>query len=106
GWLGVSIALGVFHFFLPFLILLSRGFKRNIGALIKVAVFLLLMCWVDLYWLAAPTFDHHLSFHWLDLSTLVAIGGVWFSLFIGQLGNRPLLPINDPYLEEAIRQHD
>jgi len=106
GWLGVSIALGVFHFFLPFLILLSRGFKRNIGALIQVAVFLLIMRWVDLYWLAAPTFHHHLALHWLDLTTLLAIGGIWFSLFLGQLGNRSLLPVNDPYLDEAIRRHD
>ena len=102
GWQGISIALGLFHFLVPFLILLSRGFKRNIGVLARVALFLLIMRWIDLFWLAAPTFHHHLSFHWLDLSTLVAIGGVWSALFIGQLQRRSLIPINDPYLEEAL----
>jgi hypothetical protein len=60
------------------------------------------MRWIDLFWLAAPTFHHHLSIHWLDLATLIAIGGAWFALFVGQLQRRPLLPINDPYLEEAM----
>jgi hypothetical protein len=102
GWLGVSIALGLFHFLLPFLILLSRGFKRNIRTLTTVAVFMLVMGWIDLYWLAAPTFHHHFSIHWLDFTTLVAVGGAWLALFIGQLQQRPLLPINDPYLDEAL----
>ena len=102
-WQYVSIALGLFHFLLPFLILLSRGFKRRIGSLIKVAVFLLIMRWIDLFWLAAPTFHHHLSLHWLDLTTLAAVGGAWLALFIGNLQKRPLIPVNDPYLEEALR---
>ena len=105
GWQYISIALGLFHFLLPFLILLSRGFKRNIGTLVKVAAFLLLMRWLDLYWLAAPTFHHHLAFHWLDLATLAGVGGIWLATFIGHLGRRPLIPFNDPYLEEAIA-HD
>ncbi len=102
-WKYVSILLALFHFLLPFLLLLSRDLKRNAKLLSKVAVLVLFMRWVDLYWLAAPSFGHEgLSFHWLDLATVVGIGGIWFALFVGQLRSRPLLPINDPYLEEAL----
>jgi uncharacterized membrane protein len=61
------------------------------------------MRWFDVYWLAAPSFEHgHLSFHWLDLTTLVGLGGIWLALFIGQLKTRSLVPVNDPYLAEAL----
>ena len=102
-WLWVSIVLGLFHFLLPFLLLLSRDLKRNAKLLSRVAVLVLVMRFVDLYWLAAPSFGHEgLAFHWLDLTTVLGVGGVWFALFIGQLKRRPLLPIRDPFLEEAL----
>ncbi len=102
GWKWVSIALILFNFLLPFLLLLSRDLKRNARALAVVAVLVLLMRWVDFYWLSAPTFHHHLAPHWLDLATLVGIGGVWTAVFCTELRKYPLLPIHDPYLEEAL----
>lgn len=103
GWKWVSILLVLFHFLLPFLLLLSRDLKRNARTLGKVALLLLAMRWFDVYWLAAPSFEHgHLSFHWLDLTTLVGLGGIWLALFIGQLKSRSLVPVNDPYLAEAL----
>jgi hypothetical protein len=102
-WKYVSILLALFHFFLPFVLLLSRDLKRDAKRLSRVAILVLCMRFVDLYWLAAPSFGHEgLSFHWLDLATVLAVGGVWFALFTGQLRRRPLLPINDPLLEEAL----
>jgi hypothetical protein len=102
GWKWVSIALILFNFMLPFLLLLSRDLKRNARLLAAVACFVLVMRWVDFYWLAAPTFDHHLALHWLDLATMAAIGGIWVAIFSSQLQKRALIPINDPYLEEAL----
>jgi hypothetical protein len=103
GWKWISILLVLFHFLLPFLLLLSRDLKRNAQTLTRVAVLLLVMRWFDIYWLAAPSWQHgHLSFHWLDLATLVGVGGIWFGLFIGQLKTRPLVPVNDPYLVEIL----
>jgi hypothetical protein len=53
--------------------------------------------------LAAPSFGHEgLAFHWLDVTTVIGIGGIWFALFTAQLKRRPLLPIRDPFLEEAL----
>jgi hypothetical protein len=102
GWKWVSIALVLFNFLLPFLLLLSRDLKRNARLLASVSILVLVMRWVDLYWLAAPTFHHDLAPHWLDLATMAGIGGIWMALFASHLSKRPLLPINDPYLEEAL----
>lgn len=102
GWKWVSIALILFNFFLPFILLLSRDLKRNARLLAGVALFVLVMRWVDLYWLAAPTFHHDLAPHWLDVTTMAGIGGIWLAVFSTQLQKRPLLPTNDPYLEEAL----
>jgi hypothetical protein len=105
GWKWVSISLVLLHFVLPFVLLLSRDFKRNARFLAGVSLMVLLMRWVDLYWLAAPTFHHHPAGHWLDIATMAGIGGIWVAVFVGQLASRPLLPVNDPDLEEALA-HD
>lgn len=106
GWAGVSLLLVALHFALPFLLLLSRDLKRNVGRLSAVAALLLLMRFVDLYWQAAPAFSSdRVAPHWLDLALPVALGGLWVALFLRELAKRPLLPVNDPFLAEALR-HD
>lgn len=102
GWEWISLALVLFHFAVPFALLLSRKRKRDIGALSKVAALLLLMHWVDLIYLAGPAFSDHLSFHWLDLTTMAAVGGLWVTAFTAELGKRSLLPVGEPHLEEAL----
>jgi hypothetical protein len=41
--------------------------------------------------------------HWLDLAAPVAIGGLWLWLFFVNLRSRPLLPVRDPYLQDALQ---
>ena len=55
GWETVSWALLIFHFVLPFLILLPRATKRIAPALATMAVWLLVMHFVDLWWIAMPS---------------------------------------------------
>ena len=107
GWKWLSILLAVGHFALPFVLLLSRDLKRDARRLAWVAMVLLAMRWVDLYWQAAPAFahgegPHGLHLHWLDLATLVGVGGLWLAAYFGQLKKRPLLPAFEPYLGEAV----
>ncbi len=103
GWKTLSLLLALLHFALPFLMLLSRGLKRNARRLATIAILLLAMRWVDLYWQLGPTFHHDgFSLHWLDLTTVVGLGGIWLALFFKFLGQQPLLPIHDPDLEEAL----
>lgn len=107
GWRWVTVLLILVHFALPFVLLLSRDLKRDARKLAGVAALLLVMRWVDLYWQAAPSFGHgaeHASAlpHWMDLAAIVGLGGVWFGVYLTQLGRRPLLPAFEPYLKEAL----
>lgn len=106
GWGAVSLSLALLHFAVPFVFLLSRDFKRDLGKLAWVAGLLLVMRWVDLFWLVSPAFHPgKLSLHWLDLTTSVALSGLWLAAFARELGTRSLLPVNDPNLAVALEVH-
>lgn len=103
GWQYMALALILFHFAVPFALLLSRDLKRNFKLLASIAILVLLMRFVDVYWLVAPESQPGaLAVSWMDLAAVVGIGGVWLAYFLLQLGRRPLLPPNDPNLVEAL----
>ena len=102
GWSAIAIVLIIFHFALPFVLLLSRKTKRVAATLVKIAAFVLVMRLVDLFWQVAPAFyNEHLTVHWMDLAAPVAIGGLWVWFFARQMKDKPLLPLHDPGLAEA-----
>ncbi|MFL6232572.1 MAG: hypothetical protein ACJ76N_05505 [Thermoanaerobaculia bacterium] len=99
----VTLLIVLFHFVVPFSLLLSRDLKRNGRSLILVAGTLLLMRWVELFWQVEPAFHvRHAAYYWLYVAVPLLIGGVWLFFFSRALSSRPLLPIHDPYLPEAI----
>ncbi|HYE66584.1 MAG TPA: hypothetical protein VD966_13430, partial [Pyrinomonadaceae bacterium] len=99
----VAMTLVILHFALPFLLLLSRDLKRNARRLAIVAAVVLLMRFIDLLWLIVPEFNRgHLRISWMDIVAPVGIGGLWLAFFAWQLKQRPLMPLNDPHLAEAI----
>lgn len=103
-WAPISIALLLFQFALPFLLLLSRSLKRNPSRVRWVALIIIVMRIVDLTWTIGPVFPsrHGSTLHWLDFSMVLAIGGVWLTLFWRSLGARSLLPAHDPYFKEEL----
>ena len=103
GWQWVALLLFVLNFALPFALLLSRFTKRRIDALARVAIIILAMRLVDLFWVIAPKF-HAEAFHvhWLDVAAPAGIGGVWVWFFLNELKKRPVLPVRDPRMEEAL----
>ena len=106
-WLWVATGLLVFHFFFPFLILLHRSVKRRAGALAAIAALVLFLRWVDLVWQSRPSLLHGdgsagLGLSWLDLAAPVAVGGLWLFAFSRELARRPLLPVRDPRIGEAL----
>jgi len=103
GWQYVALLVVVGHFAMPFALLLSRDLKRNFKLLASVAVFILFMRIVDLYWQIAPDFlKGSFGLSWVDITAPLGIGGVWLAYFLYQLEKRPLMPLNDPHLEEAL----
>ena len=103
GWQYFQLALILFHFALPFFLLLSRSLKRSGSKLVKVAGLILLMRFVDLYLQIIPAGHHaELHFSWMDLVAPIGIGGLWLSAFLRQLESRPVLPVRDPHFAEAL----
>jgi hypothetical protein len=105
GWGVVAVIVLVFHFFVPFFLLLSRDVKRNAKLLPKIAIWLIVMRFVDLFWLTRPEFTANALPNWLDLAAPLAVVGLWLFFFAFNLKKMPLLPLGDPKLEEAIA-HD
>jgi len=104
-WGAIALAVVVLHFAFPFLFLLSRSFKRDSGKLVIVAVLILVMRLIDLFWMIAPNLTHEqFNVSWMDLVAPVAIGGLWLGVFARALSRRPLIPINDPLYETALEQ--
>jgi hypothetical protein len=102
GWGWVALALIVFHFFLPFFLLLFREIKDHRRSLAAVAAVVILLRLVDLFWLVEPAFYRRgVGLHWLDFAALLCLGAFWLAAFVRQLRARPLLPLRDPYAEEA-----
>lgn len=127
GWKWVSLFLLVGHFIGPFLILITRHTKRMKGVLAGVAVWMLMMHFVDIYWLAMPTIpadalyaaaDYEsfaasvtaaqIGYGWhlldfilpLSLLSLIVAGSTW------RLSTCSLIPAQDPRLHESLAFHN
>jgi hypothetical protein len=106
GWGVVAVIVLVFHFFVPFFLLLSQDVKRNAKVLPKIALWLIFMRLVDLFWMTRPEFTSHAAPTWLDIVLPIALGGLWLGFFAFHLKRHPLLPLGDPNLEEALEHHE
>jgi len=104
GWEFVALVMVLLHFALPFLLLLSKDIKRNRRLLASVALGLMAMRFIDVFWWIEPAYPHvgQYLFWLLDLAAVAGLGGIWIWVFIWQLKKQPLLPVYDPSLEEAL----
>jgi hypothetical protein len=103
GWGGIAVVLMVLHFGVPFLLLLQRPMKRRLRALSVLAVGVVFLSIIDVYWLVVPGFEANgPHFHPLDFFALFGIGGLWIAAFFWQLQKLPLLPQHDPRFEGAL----
>ena len=96
GWGSVGFFLALFGFAVPFALLLSQQLKRKARTLVRVAVWILFIRMVDIYWHVEPA--SHPTFHlsWMHFTILAGIGGLWVAYFLHNLRARPLLPIHAP----------
>jgi hypothetical protein len=105
GWEWVALALVLFLFALPFVLLLSRTTKRSAVILARVATVILFMHWLSVLWMMAPSFyPGRFHIHWMDIVAPIGIGAVWLGAFLGYLRTRSLLPLRDPRFAELLEQ--
>ena len=103
GWRAVGILLIVFHFAVPFVILLLRRVKREATDLMRLAVGILVMRLVDLFWLIAPDFHRGgISVSWLDILLPASLAAIWLGAVVWQLRGRAILPVHDPEFDETL----
>ncbi|MGO8809108.1 MAG: hypothetical protein ACLQJF_06565 [Candidatus Sulfotelmatobacter sp.] len=97
GWEYVGLFLVVFHFAVPFALLLSRQLKRKAGKLVWLASWLMFMRIVDIFWHIEPA-ESHPTFHlsWVLFAIIAGMGGLWMAYFFHNLRSRPLLAVNAP----------
>lgn len=105
GWQYVGFALAAFHFAAPFALLLSRERKRHAHRLARIAVWVILMRYVDLFWFIEPTNHTQFFVHWLDVAIPLGMGGLWLAYFFHNLNGWPLLPVFDPHTPAILEAH-
>jgi hypothetical protein len=102
GWGAVLLGLAVFHFFLPFFILIPRNAKSNPRVLFWTAMILLISHWLDLYWMIFPVIKGSPVPGWQEFSfgiLFLSAGLLWIRR---QMGHGEDMPVGDPLLKEGL----
>ena len=109
GHWGVIVTLDfIFHWLIPFTVLLSRDIKRNKKRLIRVCQWMVFARAFDMFWLIEPNFKdaaRNLHFSWgiLEYAAVpTAMVAFWVAYLCTQLKTRPLVQTNDPHLAEIL----
>ena len=112
GWQWVGLFLLLFHFALPFALLLSQTLKKNPTTISSIAIFIICIRIVDVFWLVEPNFQDvnspAFTVSWLDFVAPIGFGGLWLAMFFRTLPTRPLMPLGYPDLQKALnhgREH-
>ena len=105
GWEWIALALILFLFALPFVLLLLRTTKRSTAMLAWVAGGILFMHWLTVLWMVIPSFyPGRFYLNWMDIVLPIGIGALWLAAFLGYLKARSLLPLHDPRFTELVEQ--
>ena len=106
GWALVSVALILFKFIVPFLALLSRRAKRNMSMLSAVAILVLVMQFVDMFWIVYPVFDEeHVRLGLGEVGVFLGFAGVFIYTVTRFLSQHALVPYKDPRIAESMHHH-
>ncbi|MBZ5497533.1 MAG: quinol:cytochrome C oxidoreductase [Acidobacteriia bacterium] len=101
-WGSLVLVLAVFHFFIPFLVLIPRIAKTEPKRLVWVAVLMLLAHWLDLYWMIFPVLGKGPFFSWPELSFalfFICASLLWFRRLMSR---GAAMPVGDPFLREGL----
>jgi hypothetical protein len=103
GWAWIGAVMIVGNFFIPFGALLSRSLKRDPRKLMAVALWILLVHYIDIYWLIMPTLNPtEIVFHWTDVTAFLGIGLLAIAFGVTRLRGQYAVPIKDPYLADSL----
>jgi hypothetical protein len=91
----LALVIVIFHFAVPFFLLLQRPAKRTGGALALVSLLLIVMRFVDILWIVKPSFAGTDAARLApsDFGFPLAFAGIWLVAFTFFLRSKRLLPV-------------
>ncbi len=102
-WKMVGMFLAAGHFVVPFFILLSRKLKTQPDRIRWVAIWILFVHYVDLYWCVMPQIQPGwASPDWSAISAFLGVGGIAVATALFRFQGKHAVPIGDPFLEESL----
>ncbi|NBC25977.1 MAG: hypothetical protein GVY08_03880 [Bacteroidetes bacterium] len=105
-WAIITYSLIICRFVIPFILLLNRDKKHSKTLLIVASTLIIVMHLIELHWIVMPVLHHHgMALSWLDITTLLGLGGIFMGLFFGSLKKHSMVPVNDPTLAESLDKH-
>jgi hypothetical protein len=103
-WIYIALAMPFVRFFIPFFILICRPAKRNLKILGTMAVWCVVMEYVDLYWVVMPAYyKDGPQVHWLDFATLAATVSICGLAFWGRFRRHKMVPVGDLRFEQSLQ---
>jgi hypothetical protein len=103
-WIYIALAMPFIRFFIPFFILICRPAKRNLKILGTMAVWCVVMEYVDLYWVVMPAYyKDGPQVHWLDFATLAATVSICGLAFWGRFRRHKMVPVGDLRFEQSLQ---
>ena len=102
-WLPLSLAMPFLRFIIPFSILLCRPAKRSLKIIGFIAVWSLVVEYIDLYWIVMPTYyKTGPQPHWLDLATLATTASICGLVFWSRFRKHKMVPVGDLRFEQSL----
>ena len=110
GWLPYLIALPLFKWLIPFVILAPRDNKRKVARVIPMATLILLAQFLELYMLVSPAIGHgahaaHAHLPWVEFLVAAGFFGAFFLVFAWSLGRNKPIPLKDPRMRDCLEYH-
>jgi hypothetical protein len=100
-WKNITLALILFHFFIPFWFLMSRNIKRRIPLLATGALIMVVMHVIEVYWVVMPNYGP-LEPSWIDLACLFGVFGVYLAAVLRGMEDYSLVAVGDPRFARAV----
>ena len=105
GWGAILLVLAVFHFLVPFFLLIPREAKSSPRFLFFTAAIMLFSHWLDLYWMIFPVLRRGLLMGWPELAFglfFIAGGLLWIRRSMNRGSD---MPTGDPFLRQGLEFH-
>jgi hypothetical protein len=91
GWKIFAVVLVFIHFVIPMFCLIMTSISKNLVRLARVAALMILAHFVQVIWWIEPAFGRQFHIAWTSVVLIVAVGALWLTAYVRNLGAVPLV---------------